>query len=156
MFLSFVVYFQCLMAHASLFFFFWWLSNSFLSATWPVKPASQSPLSTVEIEIVLPQPLLNFKWSCCPVSAYHTSCWLSEMCPLILLWLWIYQTSSCQCSPNAFKSFLMVYETVQYWTISFWNVHYVLSLVTYLSLISGSGPLTFSTKLCIGLEPLEF
>lgn len=48
----------------------WWCflaQTGFLIATWPVKPAVQSLLFTVETETCLLRSLLSCLWSCCPV-----------------------------------------------------------------------------------------
>ena len=63
-----VVHWQCFMAQASLFFLFCHLSNGFLIATRPVKPAARSLLFTVETESSLLRPVLSCAWSCCTVS----------------------------------------------------------------------------------------
>ena len=63
-----VVRWQCFMAQASLFFLFCHLSNGFLTATRPVKPAVRRLLFTVETETSLLRPGLSCAWSCCPVS----------------------------------------------------------------------------------------
>ena len=63
-----VVHWRCFMAQASLFFLFCHLSNGFLTATRPVKPAARSLLFTVETETYLLRKVLSCAWSCCPVS----------------------------------------------------------------------------------------
>uniref|UniRef100_A0A8C4WUB0 Uncharacterized protein n=1 Tax=Eptatretus burgeri TaxID=7764 RepID=A0A8C4WUB0_EPTBU len=52
-----VVHWQRFMAQASLFFLFCHLSNGFLTATPPVKPAAQSLLFTAETETSLLRPV---------------------------------------------------------------------------------------------------
>ena len=54
-----VVHWQCFMAQASLFFLFCHLSNGFLTAIRPVKPAARSLLFTVETETSLLRPVLS-------------------------------------------------------------------------------------------------
>ena len=56
------------MAQTSLFFLFCHLSNGFLTATRPVKPAAWSLLFTVETETSLLRSVLSCAWSYCPVS----------------------------------------------------------------------------------------
>ena len=56
------------MAQANLFFLFCHLSNGFLTATRPLKPAARSLLFTVETETSLFRPVLSCAWSCYPVS----------------------------------------------------------------------------------------
>ena len=54
-----VVHWRCFMAQVSLFFLICHLSNGFLTATRPVKPAARSLLFTVETETSLLRPVLS-------------------------------------------------------------------------------------------------
>lgn len=111
-FQSLVVQWWCLTAQESLSVLLWHLSNGFLAATRPVKPAARSLFFTVETDTWLLRPRLSCAWSCCPVGDLsHKAVNSQTFVLLIQLWLWVGMTTFCPFPPVS-ECFLRVKKAV--------------------------------------------